>query len=240
MAQKKSDNFSQNAYDLDEKSKREYLGPTHPGPTHPPPVQEKYRKEYVGNVEKKLDREPIRETGSMALDIKKCFMAALLPAAMVFVWLVLMIIVIALVSGMSSGSLGNIPSLLGALIVGLLFFIIPLGLFAWSGYRAVKKYGMDSREGLVVGALTGAISGLVWGVFSLVLIVFIMPYYISSLSSGLPAGSQTASALANMQNATSGATAIVGVIINTIFVIVIGAFVGALCGVVGVVIASRK
>jgi hypothetical protein len=55
MTQKKANNSSQTSYDVDEKYKREYIGPL-----HPPPVQEKYRKEYIGNAtdEKKKDRGP--------------------------------------------------------------------------------------------------------------------------------------------------------------------------------------
>jgi hypothetical protein len=147
---------------------------------------------------------------TMALDLKKCFMAALLPAATVNVLLIVMAFLI-LIAMMVAHILNDAMYQLVMIIGILLLLIIPLGGLTWSGHRAVKKYGVGLVGGAATGVLTGGLSALIWGCIMLICNRLMTP-------------------LATSQD----------IIVITAFFIITGAIVGAVCGAIGAFIASKK
>ncbi|MDD5340050.1 MAG: hypothetical protein PHV13_02265 [Candidatus ainarchaeum sp.] len=94
----------------------------------------------------------------MALDIKKCFDASLMPAA----------VVIAI--GILATLVGRfVPTL--ACVLGLPVMLAGLIVLAWAGYRAVKEMRMDIIGAAVTGLLAGLIAALVGGIISLLLMI---------------------------------------------------------------------
>jgi hypothetical protein len=159
----------------------------------------------------------------MALDIKKCFKAALLPGVAVFVLSVMLYEAIAFVPVIGPAS--------------SLYFVIPLGGAAWAGYWAVKKYGMDLTGGLVTGLFAGVIGALVWGIAIILVTLLLISYTTQGASSILSSGTK-AYELAEIQK--TGSAEIVTEIMHTAVSAVIAGVEGAIFGAVGAFIASRK
>ncbi len=185
----------------------------------------------------------------MALDIKKCFKAALLPAAMIIVIAVILQLVVnfiptfpcALGLPAFDGSWILIDPVILQLAVNFLptaacFVCLPglvinLVILAWAGYQVVKEQGMALSGGVVTGAIAGVIAILVNGIVSLMLFVLGIGVYADAINRFIGPGSSSGAALPSMLE---------NVPIGLMLAIVFGAIAGAVCGAVGVYIASRK
>lgn len=153
----------------------------------------------------------------MALDLKKCFNAALLPAAVLIVINVVVQLLVAFVP-------------MSACIVGLPVLALNLAILGWAGYSAVKERGMDLVGGAVTGTIAGVIAGLAGGIIGLVLMVI-------GIGGALAAsGTGGAGAYAATGAAIIGVAAIIGIVMG----IVINAVEGAVCGAIGAYIAGMK
>lgn len=149
----------------------------------------------------------------MALDIKKCFDASLMPAAV--------LIVVSLVATL----LGQfVPAL--ACILGFPILLIQIVVLAWAGYAAVKERRMDLVGGAVTGALAGAIATLVSGIINILLGLIGIGVAVSNVGA----------VGAGIGGAVLGVAAIIGLVIG----MVIGAIMGAILGAIGAFIAGMK
>jgi hypothetical protein len=146
------------------------------------------------------------------MDLKKAMDAAMIPAA------------ILTAIGIVSALIGAIPVLNMLLcILGLPILIVNLAVLGWSGFRAVKEYGMDLVGGAVVGAMAGLASALIGG---------IVQFLLNMLGLG--------AAVMGSGDAIGGAVGVVGGIIGLIFGVIFGTIFGAILGAVGAFVAGMK
>lgn len=151
------------------------------------------------------------------VDIGKSINAALLPA----------VILIAL--GIVSNVIGAIPILNFLLcIIGIPLFIVNLAILGWSGFRAVKKYGMDLVGGAITGALAGGVSGFVNGIIGLILTML-------GIGAGAAMGGGDLGGLA-MGAGFELIAGIISIVVGLIFGLILGAILGA----AGAFVAQKK
>ena len=150
----------------------------------------------------------------MALNIGKCFNAALLPSIVLIIIAIIMQLIVDFAPSATTVWINGSPQLLVEMVI-----------LAWAGYRVVKEQGMDLFGGAVTGAIAGIISSFVSGIIHLLLVVL-----------GISAG--------NINPTISGYGAdMVSIIIMLAFVLavalitILGAVEGAVGGVIGAFIA---
>jgi hypothetical protein len=136
----------------------------------------------------------------MILDLKKCFNAALIPAAV--------FIVLGLVVSLAAHF---VPTLACAL--GLPVLVIDLVVFGWAGYHAVKEQGMDVEGGAVTGAIAGFVAALIGGILDYAL------GFLGLVNTGI-----ATSSLGMM----IGIAVIAGLVLSVVIDTILGAIMGAI------------
>lgn len=154
------------------------------------------------------------------MDLKKAMDAAMIPAA------------ILTVIGIGSAVIGAIPFLNVLLcLLGLPILIINIAVLGWSGFRAVKEFGMDLVGGAVVGAIAGLVSALIGGIVGLVL--NLLGIGANMAASGMGGGDVGGAAI-------GGAVGLVGGIVGLVVGVVFGTIFGAILGAAGAFVAGMK
>lgn len=153
------------------------------------------------------------------MDFKKIVDAALIPLAIITI------------IGVAGEIIGSFP-FLGLLLclLGLPILIVNLAVLGWSGFRAVKDFGMDLVGGTIVGTLTGLVSFLIIGLVGFILN---MLGFGASMAAGGYGGSMAATAVV-------GAFSVIGGIISIIGRVAFGTIAGAVFGAIGAFIAQNK
>jgi hypothetical protein len=121
---------------------------------------------------------------------------------------ILISVAIAAVNLLVGGDTVNQVMTLVGLVYGISTYLIFLLLFAWAGYRAVKKFGLDLAGAAAVGALSALAVGLVGLVVQFLLLAVVMG-----------SAAATTSASAEATAAVAGIVGIVSVLFGLFWII---------------------
>ncbi|MFA5412383.1 MAG: hypothetical protein WC350_03510 [Candidatus Micrarchaeia archaeon] len=127
----------------------------------------------------------------------KIIEASKLPVGLGLV-VILISVVIAAISLLGGDTVKSVMALV-SLVYGIASYLIFLLLFAWAGYRAVKKFGLDLVGAAAVGALSAGAVGLV----ALVLNFIVLAVVLGAAAATTPESGASTAAIAGIAGVIS-------------------------------------
>lgn len=156
----------------------------------------------------------------------KIIEASKLPIGMGLVVILISVVITAinLLGGETAKGVMGIVSL----VYGISTYLVFLLIFAWAGYRAVKKFGLDLPSAAAVGALSALALGLVNLVLQFVMLAVV-----------LGSAATTTSASAGATAVTAGLVGMVSVVFGIIGIIVSVIINAAVAGIGGLLAQGK-